>query len=397
MRTKISMATIFAIVCVFSVVLVGTPVAADSNAVGIVDVTVSPDQPAPNEPVTYLVTIENNAESVYEIDSLRIEHESAFDDPDQVWDVAAVPPGSSVEIPITTVFDEKGLHRTQVVVQGSVNGTSAYRQYPAAVVVREGGPDITLSSTDPVVGSGTNLTVHAVNGENRPVRNINVTARGEDVAFDTATRITAGMDGNTERDFTYRYVPQSAGETDLNVTFAYTTDTGQEQTVTKSLAVDVAEPRTAASVDSRVGPPTIQLTGVEVESEDDHMLITGSASNVGTETVDSVLVRVLRTEAIEPTSPNRDFFIGTVPGSDFGTFDLTAEIGNNVSRIPIEVTYVSNGNRITERTTVEAAETTTSSPDTGSETPLVVYGIGGLVVVAVLGVMGVAIRNSRQD
>lgn len=376
----------------------GIPVAAaDSYAVGVVGVEVSPEQPAPNEPTIYYVTIENNADEVYEIDSLEVEYESAFDDPEQVWDVAAVPPGGSITVPISATFDEKRLHRTQVVVKGSVNGTAAYRQYPVPVVVRDGGPDISLSTQNPTVGSGTDLTVRAINGEERLIRNVNVTVSGDSVEFNSTNQLVAGMSGNEEQDFTFRYVPQSAGETELTAVFRYTTDSGFEQTISKSTTVTVAEPRPQSNVDANIESPTIQLTGVEVESEGDHMLITGSASNIGTKPIDSVLVRVVETETVKPTSPNRDFFIGTVPASDFGTFDLTAELNENATQIPIELSYISDGNRITTRTEVQAPSTTSESRDAGGEASPLVYGIGGVIVVAVVGVMGVAVHNSRKD
>jgi len=38
-----------------------------------------------------------------------------------------------------------------------------------------------------------------------------------------------------------------------------------------------------------------------------------------------------------------------VPASDFGTFELNAEVSGNVSEIPVEVRYVSDGERF-ERT-----------------------------------------------
>jgi len=386
------------LLCVFAIGVSGVPiVAANSAAVGVVDVTVSPEQPVPNEPTTYYVTIENNANDVYEIDSLKIERESPFDDPEQVWDVAVVPPGGSIEVPVSIRFDDKGLHRTQVVVEGSVNGTTENRQYPVPVTVRDGGPDISLSSENPTVGSGESLTVRAVNGEDRSIRNINVSVEGDDVGFETTNKLATGMSGNEQREFKFRYIPQSAGETELNATFQYTTSSGYEQTITKSTTVDVSARSAQESVDPTLGSATIQLTGIEMESEDDHMRITGSASNLGTDDIESVLVRVVETETVEPTNPNRDFFIGTVPGSDFGTFDLTAEIGGNTTRVPVEVSYISDGNRITERTVIEVPATTGDTPDTSGDTSLAVYLIGGVIVVGVFGVMGVAVYNSRKD
>lgn len=383
--------------CLILIVISGLPVTAtDSPAVGVVDVDVSPEQPAPGEPTIYYVTIENNADQAYEVDRIEVEHESPFDDPEQVWDVAVVPPGGSIEVPISVTFDEKGLHKTQVVVYGSTEETSANRQYPAPVVVRDSGPDVMLSSSTPTTGSETDFTVRAINGEDRSIRNINLTVDGEDVEFNTTNQLSSGLNANEERDFTFRYVPESTGETELTAKFEYTTDSGHEQEITKSTNVDISEPRSQSNIDGQVDSPAIQLTGIDVVPEGEHMLITGSASNVGTDSIDSVLVRVVETENVKPTAPNRDFFVGTVPGSDFGTFDLTAEVSDDATQIPVELTYISGDDRITEQTVIEVP-TTSESPNTSGDTYTIVYIIGGVLVVGVLYIIGIGVHNSRKD
>ncbi|MFC7195621.1 hypothetical protein ACFQL4_14950 [Halosimplex aquaticum] len=81
-------------------------------------------------------------------------------------------------------------------------------------------------------------------------------------------------------------------------------------------------------------PGTIGLTGLEVVPEAGRLRISGSASNLGTTDAESVLVSVVDTERVTPTSPNREFFVGTVPASDFVSFDVYATVRGNVSTIP---------------------------------------------------------------
>lgn len=382
--------------CIIFVVAAVPAVAATPDAVAITDVEVSPEQPAPNEPAIYYVTVENNADSIYEIDKINIDPERIYD-PDPFYEIGGIPPGESIQIPISVKFDNTGLHRTQVVVEGDIGTQQIIRRYPAPVIVRDRGPHISLSTEEPTVNAGTELTVHVTNGEEKAVQNVVLTVQGENIDLNTTNQITPEIPGEEEWYSTFRYIPQSVGKTDLTAELEYTTNTGYTKTITESLTVDVDKPSEQLNVDGSLGSPTIQLTGIEVKSEKGHTVITGSASNLGTDPIESVLVRAVETETVTPTNPNRDFFIGTVPGSDFGTFDLTAELSGDATQIPIEVTYISDGNRITKRTEIEAPSTTNTNPDSSSEPSILIYAIGGVTLLAVIGVMGVAIYNSRKD
>ena len=96
-------------------------------------------------------------------------------------------------------------------------------------------------------------------------------------------------------------------------------------------------------------PATIELTGLSVGREGGLLQITGSTSNVGMTSAQSVVVRVVETENVDPAAPNRDFFVGEVPSSDFSSFDLTARTTGNVSAIPVEVSYIVDGERQTQQ------------------------------------------------
>ncbi|MFW5984436.1 MAG: hypothetical protein ACOCRA_04510 [Halobacteria archaeon] len=86
----------------------------------------------------------------------------------------------------------------------------------------------------------------------------------------------------------------------------------------------------------------VRLTGTSVEGSGT-VTVTGSASNVGVEDSQGVVVEVVDTPNVEPASPQSDYFVGTVPASDFGTFELNARVTGNVSEIPVRVSYVADG------------------------------------------------------
>lgn len=148
-------------------------------------------------------------------------------------------------------------------------------------------------------------------------------------------------------------------------------------------------------------PASIELTGVDVESTEqpDTVLITGSTSNVGLESAKSVRVRGIETEDVEPVQPNEDFFVGTVGESDFGTFDLNVRLDDGVTEIPVEITYVADGE---EHSYVETVPVDTASePEAGgigTGTGWQIYAlVGGLISLVVLAIMANAIYKSRKD
>jgi hypothetical protein len=102
------------------------------------------------------------------------------------------------------------------------------------------------------------------------------------------------------------------------------------------------ERRTATTAVEYAPRSNIRLTGTSVEGAGT-VTITGSTSNVGVRDADGVVVEVAETEAVEPAPPQADYFVGTVPASDFGTFELNARVTGNVSEIPVRVSYVSDG------------------------------------------------------
>lgn len=154
---------------------------------------------------------------------------------------------------------------------------------------------------------------------------------------------------------------------------------------------------TSASETVAGNPASIELTGIALEVEDGTVHVTGSTSNLGTAPATSVVVRVQSAEGVSPAYPGRTYFVGTVPASDFVSFDVYASVTENATAIPLEVTYLRDG--VQQRETVEVplqGDVVQSSPDPQSSGPgLTVYLIGGLAVVLVAGLIVVAWRNYR--
>jgi len=72
--------------------------------------------------------------------------------------------------------------------------------------------------------------------------------------------------------------------------------------------------------------------------------VTGNAANPGLGEVTGAIVAVGETEHVEPTYPAREYFVGTVPESEFVRFDLTADADHgNATTVPVTVTYLADG------------------------------------------------------
>ncbi|SFL09369.1 hypothetical protein SAMN04487950_2410 [Halogranum rubrum] len=149
------------------------------------------------------------------------------------------------------------------------------------------------------------------------------------------------------------------------------------------------EGQVSTTVPYRTNPGRIELTGVDYEREDGKLYITGSASNVGLSDVDSVIVSVVPGDGVQPARPYREYFVGTVPASDFVSFDLYATVDENATAVPIRIEYLSDGIRESSvyEVPIDDLQPAAPSPATGGPSPLVFFG-GGLVVIAVLATGG---------
>jgi hypothetical protein len=144
----------------------------------------------------------------------------------------------------------------------------------------------------------------------------------------------------------------------------------------------------ATTVAYAANPGRIELTGVDYEFEGDTLHITGSASNVGLSDVEGVLVRVQDTTGVRPARPYKEYFVGTVPASDFVSFDLYADLDANASTVPVEVTYIADGRRYSEVQRLDVSDLERPSerpPDRGGLPSLPLLIAGGVAALVVLG------------
>jgi hypothetical protein len=141
------------------------------------------------------------------------------------------------------------------------------------------------------------------------------------------------------------------------------------------------------TVDYASNPGRVELTGVDVEREGDRVHLSGSASNVGLSDVQAAVVQVVPADGVAPARPYREYFVGTIPASDFVSFDLYAAVDEGTETVPIRVTYLVDGERRETVSEVNVADLppANDSADRGSSPLLVVGGVvAALVVVGVV-------------
>jgi hypothetical protein len=64
-----------------------------------------------------------------------------------------------------------------------------------------------------------------------------------------------------------------------------------------------------------------------------------------------------------------EYFIGSVDASEFATFELTASVDSGVSSIPVEVSYIVDGERIRTTQLIEITSTNVSMNQGDSSRP----------------------------
>ncbi|WP_224447861.1 hypothetical protein [Haloprofundus salilacus] len=183
--------------------------------------------------------------------------------------------------------------------------------------------------------------------------------------------------------------PGDSARTTVDLSFV-----GQQDDVTFETRYRVGERDGTARTEFPYDPASgsVVLTNVDLSMGPDGVVrITGNAGNPDEGSVSGLTVAVGDAAHVSPTYPVRDYFVGTVDGNEFAPFDLTAEVDSeNVTVVPVDVTYVTNGVRYSE--TVELPYDRSLSPperERGILAPLW-DNAGALVAVAGVSLAAVA-------
>lgn len=383
------------------VFLVSAATGVPDARVTITEANATPASPSAGERVTVSTTLSNSAgsPSAVEVESVRLRGRSTFGDTyAEVEDPGALSAGDDLTIPVPVRFDRPGSYDLELVVEGEdADGDSVSASRPIAIDVGPAGDDIEVSAervfTVETEDEGTDVgsiddLLGAGGGdeevERTPAIEVRVANFGAATARDVYVRPV--VDGEERPRLLLDDVSRNGEATVLFETESLDAPATIEFVAAYRLSTDDpdAERRTARTTyDYRPGGDAVRLTDVEMDREGDRLTITGNAGNLDDQPVESAVLAVGNDTNVTPTAPQRDYFIGTIPESDFVTFDLTATVEGTPETVPVDVRYSADGVVYEERVelpydTVEADED--DSP--ALVTALVVLGIvGGLVGV----------------
>ena len=225
------------------------------------------------------------------------------------------------------------------------------------------------------------LTVTPIESESGPALEVSLTEYGNAELRDIEVRAlqngtvvarTLLEDVPAEETRTATLDGTNLGAGNISVVASYTA-TGTKRTIQ---ATRLYQPTASASV---------VLSGVEATRDGSIVTLRGDAANVGSSDVESVLVAIEPAAGVTSTSPNRDYFIGGIEASEFGTFELTANVTDATGTVPVRVTYSADGERFSQVAPVEldgaAAQTGTEEESTRDRIGLLEVAIVGFVVV----------------
>lgn len=488
--TRVRSILLAAVVLVGVVTLTGVGASSEEPQIVVTDITLTPENPAPGQTVTLRATITNSESSATRLTDVDVALRSASDEGTfqyaRIGDVSTLPPGSSIEVPLTVTFEDSGIKQLYIQIWGTADPTVVTYRYPVTVRVAERNPKISVDINDTVAGREGEGRIVVSNGLESTLSNVELSVRdragavefgdrrfviaelgsGETATFpftyesDTAgthegTAMieyidAAGDVARTNEAFTVEIEPRrgnvtmvakptSEDGTDVTVDIINTRNlpikhilldgTSSNATVSQQFIAEIPAQSSRSvvlntSLDGRqaaiqlsatyeVGdsegtvsdalairsvPGQIDLTGVEIQQEDERLLVTGSASNVGLEEVNSVVVRVKNTTRVTPAPPAREYFVGTVPSSDFVSFEVFARTNGTVSAIPLEVTYLVGEQRYNRTVKIpyeEVGSHQTPAPS-ANERSLLALGMGSVLVGIVAVIIYVGWRNSRE-
>lgn len=392
------------------------PVAADVPEARLVvsDVTVTPSAPDPGNTTTVEFTVENSAGSStgVNVSGVRLRDRTAVD-PEvyvEAANVGALSVGDDVTLELATAFDSAGVHDLEIVVETTTeDGSSVVVTRPVTVVV--GGVDaagitddvqIDARMVDPSelqddeqvdVGIGAEDILGTATGnggesddDEQPRSSL---VRIEVTNFGTATArdvvVVPSADGETPSRLAVADVAPGESETALFDPSEFDEPTQFAFTANYTLGTDRKTSET--TFEYRPNRGRILLTDVDMVLKDGRLEVTGNAANPGLGEVGGATVAVGEATGVEPAYPARSYFVGTIPGSEFVRFDLTAAVDNaNATTVPVTVTYLADGRSYERTVELEYDPRRPDDADGDSGVPLGVIGtLGAAGSVLVVG------------
>lgn len=372
------------------------------------DVTVTPEAPEPGNTTTVEFTVENSGGSATAVAVERV----ALQNRDRYGavhaeadDIGSLSVGDGVTLELATAFSEPGVKELELVVETETEADEDVTvTRPVTVVV--GGVDAAGVEDDVQVDARTVLPSELEEDEQvdvglgadaggllgdggddeddpelrTPLVRVEVTNFGEGTARRVAVRPST-----EERALARMAVPDvEPGESEAVIFDAG--DLAEPTVIEFEAAYEIGSRQNTSTttLEYRPNRGDITVTDVDMTLDNGTVTVTGHAANVGLGEVNSAVVSLGETDHVEPTYPAREYFVGTVPESQFVRFDVTADVDHqNATTIPVTVSYLADGDPYERTVELEYDARNESDGDDGSGVPLSL--VGALVGSATLG------------
>lgn len=215
--------------------------------------------------------------------------------------------------------------------------------------------DGALRSEGDAEGSTDRVRVAVTNFGNVPVENVVVRPRAGEQRLPRGSvgRLAPGETGSAPVDLSAVEGSATVVAT-ANYTVAGTGPAGSRDADVRDADARAREGSARGTFELRRPTGEVRVTDVSLSFADDGRLqVSGNAGNIGTAPVDGVVVSMGENEHVGPAYPGRSYFVGTVDGSEFAPFELTADVdAANATEIPVRVTYVVDGEERTRTATL---------------------------------------------
>lgn len=322
--------------------------------VRIENVSVSPETAITGEPVTVETTIANlpSSNGSVTLTDLYVRTAGSVDEHARIEDVGSIDPAGSVSVPVSVTFDSPGEKRlTVLAVTEDESGDHDRYEYPLYVDVEEPSVRVDLSTSTPD-NSTDRTAVEVTNYGNTDLADIEVTASVDGTVVDRA--FTFDVEPESSESVTFHTGNVSSDE----VTFAAHYDAAGER--------HTSEQVTTIEDDASGVPAEIRLTRIGASSGADGTTIQGEAVNVGSTDAGSVMLRVLDPEGSNTSGTGGEYFVGPVEGSEFATFELTADVSGDRTVVPVEIGYNVDGERRTQVQRIDLDAAQAGGPPAGA-------------------------------
>lgn len=368
------------------IVVVERPVYVDverSSGVSIAFSTVFDTAPAAGAATPINVTVANGDSAAITGVELTLDGAGSVENARRIS--GSIEGGGERTFQYDVTFDAVGTRTlTGEVTYTTPEGVTRTTTQSVDVTVEEPSVEADLSARTSTNGSGETV-VELTNFGNTKLSDVEITATASDEVVGRS--LVADVEPDSSR--TASFDVASSVDGTVTYTATYTAAGTTHETAVRG--------RSAVSGE-------IRLVSVETTRIGGDVTIEGEAANVGSTTAESVLLSVVDGGGVRPTAPTGEYYVGEVDGSEFGTFELTADTADGTTEVPVEITYVVDGDRVTRTQRIDLSTTSRGGqatqdadarrrPSGGSGLPLTA--IGTVLAIVALGGVGVAVYRWR--